>query len=206
MTVEWKDRIVQYPRRYQLVEVDAVNKIYDLVVVTGTVTEEGTPVNAVNMNAIEDAIADVKVVRGARVGLSVNYTPEFSTNVLLPFDTEDFDDLSFHDNVTNNTRLTIPSGVNQVRLRANIAFMGSGRPLIAKMLKNGGSARGLPSFYINDDGDSSSKISADISLCSGLLNVVAGDYFEIQIRTNTNVAGRNVTASDYTWFEIEVIN
>lgn len=51
-----KDRVVQYPRRYQLVEVS--QGIYDLVPVTGTVTEEGTAINKAYLQPIEDALGE----------------------------------------------------------------------------------------------------------------------------------------------------
>lgn len=54
---EIKDRIVQYPRRYQLVEVSP--EIYDLVPVTGTVIEEGTPINKDLLQRYEDTLDDV---------------------------------------------------------------------------------------------------------------------------------------------------
>lgn len=49
-----KDRVVQYPRRYQLVEVQP--GIFDLIPVTGTVTEEGTPVNKELLQRYEDGL------------------------------------------------------------------------------------------------------------------------------------------------------
>lgn len=57
----WKDRVVQHPRRYKLKNIDtgAVVATYDLESDTGTITEEGTPVNAGNMNTIETAIEDL---------------------------------------------------------------------------------------------------------------------------------------------------
>jgi len=51
---EIKDRVVQYPRRYQLVEVQP--GIFDLIPVTGTVTEEGTPVNKELLQRYEDGL------------------------------------------------------------------------------------------------------------------------------------------------------
>jgi phage-related tail fiber protein len=51
-----KDRVVQYPRRYQLVEVS--QGIYDLVPVTGTVIEEGTAINKAYLQPIEDALEE----------------------------------------------------------------------------------------------------------------------------------------------------
>ena len=44
-----KDRVVQYPARYQLVLVAGTTDTYDLVAVPGTVSEAGTPLNRENL-------------------------------------------------------------------------------------------------------------------------------------------------------------
>lgn len=51
-----KDRIVQYPRRYQLNPVDGGENIYDLVPITGTVTEDGTKLNKAYLQPLEDIL------------------------------------------------------------------------------------------------------------------------------------------------------
>lgn len=43
--IDVKDRVIEFPKRYQLVLVAGETDVYDLVPVTGVVTEEGTPVN-----------------------------------------------------------------------------------------------------------------------------------------------------------------
>jgi hypothetical protein len=53
-----KDRVVQYPRRYQLVLVEGTTDTYDLIPVTGTVTEVGTAVNKAYLQPIENALAE----------------------------------------------------------------------------------------------------------------------------------------------------
>ncbi len=50
-----RDRVVQFPHRYQLVPVDGEMNVYDFVPVPGTVTEEGTPINKANMLSDETA-------------------------------------------------------------------------------------------------------------------------------------------------------
>lgn len=54
----WKDQDVENPRTY--VERDNGNGTVTLLDAFGTVTELGTPVNAANMNKIENGIADVE--------------------------------------------------------------------------------------------------------------------------------------------------
>lgn len=53
----WIDKNVQFPHRYELTLVSP--GIYDFVAVPGTVTNVGTPVNAVNLNNIESGIRDL---------------------------------------------------------------------------------------------------------------------------------------------------
>lgn len=50
-----KDRIVQYPNRYKLMPVSGQTNTYDMVRVTGAITEEGTPLNKANL--LTDATA-----------------------------------------------------------------------------------------------------------------------------------------------------
>ncbi|PKM69186.1 MAG: hypothetical protein CVU95_00975 [Firmicutes bacterium HGW-Firmicutes-2] len=52
-----KDRIVQYPRRYQLNEVAGQTDVFDLVPVPGTITEEGTPINKAYLQVLENMFA-----------------------------------------------------------------------------------------------------------------------------------------------------
>ena len=54
-TVRWKNRLVEYPRRYKETEQDgSILHTPD----PGIVAEAGTPLNAQNMNRIEQGIAD----------------------------------------------------------------------------------------------------------------------------------------------------
>lgn len=62
-----KDRVVQYPSRYQLVLVAGTTDIYDLVSVPGTVTEEGTPLNKASL---------LKDTTAALVGLGISALPD----------------------------------------------------------------------------------------------------------------------------------
>lgn len=74
----WLDRIVQFPRRYK----DQNNNQITLTPDPGTVTQEGTPVNATRLNKMEQGIADahtpsvildyLKTVDGAGSGLDAD--------------------------------------------------------------------------------------------------------------------------------------
>jgi hypothetical protein len=52
----WQDRIVEKPRTYQFV--DNEDGTFTLVPQPGTITQLGTPVNAANLNKLENGLAD----------------------------------------------------------------------------------------------------------------------------------------------------
>lgn len=60
---EWKNRLVERPRTYQLQQ--NADGTVTLIPSEGVITEEGTPVNAGNMNHIEQGIADAHAVAAA---------------------------------------------------------------------------------------------------------------------------------------------
>ena len=53
---EWKDEVVQHPRRIRLTPVMGESDVYDYDREKGTITEEGTPVTAANLNNVEQGL------------------------------------------------------------------------------------------------------------------------------------------------------
>lgn len=117
------------------------------------------------------------------------------TTTTITFDAEEYDTSGFHDNVTNNSRLTVPAGVTKVRLSARLSRTSQTGQVVLSMLKNGsGAAVGLA--QIDTDTAGTDHVTAQ----SAVLSVTAGDYFELQ--------GYVEGASDITtesWFAIEVV-
>lgn len=62
--------------------------------------------------------ARVIVLEGMHVGVRARRTGTFSlanvTNTTVAWDTEDYDTSGFHDNATNNSRLTVPTGLGGI--------------------------------------------------------------------------------------------
>jgi hypothetical protein len=139
--------------------------------------------------------------RGARVRKSANQTlANYSVATAVTFDTEDRDTDGFHDNVTNNTRLTVPSGVTKVRLHAfmEILLLAATNWFNFTIFKNGsGSYNGTCSVTNGTSvaGDYRSMGSTDV------LDVTAGDYFELVLVSGDT----SVTVTTVSWFAIEVI-
>lgn len=137
------------------------------------------------------------VVRMSADQIGQNYT----AGVTLAWDQEVFDTSGFHDNVTNNSRLTIPAGVQQVRLRAHIQFANvtANDTVILQIRKNGSATY---------DGTGVDQAKSDFTIvrvdaCTAALSVSPGDFFEVLVQVNSDVSV-DITASS-TWFEIEVI-
>lgn len=142
--------------------------------------------------------------RGALVKMSADQTTVNATgNYQIPFNTEIRDTDAFHDNATNNTRLTVPAGVTKVRLHANVVVtsLSGGEPLLIGFFKNG--------TQINDGSAEQRAIPATtsvtniLSIASPTYDAVEGDYFEVNVFVPTDTS--ITVASSRTSFAIEVV-
>jgi hypothetical protein len=122
-----------------------------------------------------------------------------ATFTTINFNTEDFDTNSFHDNSTNNSRMTIPSGLGgKYRITAYIRFNpnATGRRLIS-ILKNG---NGIVSC------ESAANAVAFLScFAEGIITASATDYFTITAYQESGGNLDTVPGSDSTRFEIEYL-
>jgi hypothetical protein len=92
------------------------------------------------------------------------------------FDAEDWDAGGYHDNVTNNTRVTIPTGLGgKYLLTASVQFAGNATGLRdVRFFKNGtATVGGLDQRAANSTNTVNFIVSA-------VVNLVAGDYVELQ--------------------------
>lgn len=129
-----------------------------------------------------------------------NATQALSAGVaaIVTWNTEVADVGTWHDTVTNNTRLTVPSGVTKVRVSANVEGASAANPFHAQILKNGAVVVGTSKSNNNASG-------ADyLNLSTAILDVVAGDYFEVEV---TSTTARNIATSTNgnCWFAIEEV-
>lgn len=75
--IDVKDRIIQYPRRFKLTLVEGETDVYELTPVTGTVQEEGTPINAELFDSISaDIVAEANTRLAADTVLQSNIDAE----------------------------------------------------------------------------------------------------------------------------------
>lgn len=136
----------------------------------------------------------------ALVRRTTNLTLTASTNTVVGFDAETADIGGWHDNSTNNSRLTVPSGVTRIRVSGGADFSSdaSGTDTSLFIHKNGASLPGRPQCrYFSSSGVTYQGVM------SAILEVVAGDYFEMSVATQTT--SRDLVAGDGTWFCIEEV-
>lgn len=136
-----------------------------------------------------------ETLKYARVRKSADQTSFTSGN--LSFDTEDADTDGWHDTVTNNERLTVPSGVTRVRLLGNAVTDSFSGQAEFGINKNGSAdVVGLPSKRVSATGN---KL---INLFGPPINVTPGDYFTL---AGSFQSSSNILAETFTWFAIEEV-
>jgi hypothetical protein len=119
------------------------------------------------------------------VGAAASGNPSIPNTVYTPtaFTAEDFDTNGYHDNATNNTRITIPSG----KAGYYLIIMGAGFPTLAttkvqRLYKNGANAT-----WANGSGyNANINIEGNASIQSSyIMNLAVGDYIEQYVYQNS---------------------
>jgi hypothetical protein len=113
---------------------------------------------------------------GAKATRNSNYTTSDSTHTAVPLTAEDFDSDNFHDNSTNPSRITVPTGLGGKYLVTGLITFntGGGTRRIARLYKNGTSGTAIASVDqpLGASGYWSTTLAAVVDLA-------AGDYVEI---------------------------
>jgi len=136
---------------------------------------------------------------GCRVYASSAQTISNSTDTKLAFANETFDTDGFHDNVTNNTRITIPTGLGgYYRVTANSGFLvnASGRRIMAIALN------GTNVSQIETSANAAAEPAASLT---DTYSLSAGDYLEINV---FQTSGGNLNTSGAAireFFQVERI-
>ena len=122
---------------------------------------------------------------GCRAYQSGDTTIPVSTDVIMGFNNENFDTNGFHDNATNNSRMTIPSGyAGKYAVWANLAYSGSsGTNRVVQILKNGS--------VVAETYSPSSTSNAMTVFINLNMDLAVGDY--LQVRTNSQGASSSLT-------------
>jgi hypothetical protein len=136
------------------------------------------------------------VVKKAADQTAANYVG----GVLVAWDSEVHDVGGWHDNVTNNTRLTVPSGVSRVRLKAQMltTLTTSSDIRLLALRKNGAAITpDISPWFVMNNATTNSQV------VSPVLDVTPGDYFELSFLVNTDTSVTVVATQ--SWFAIEKV-
>jgi hypothetical protein len=141
---------------------------------------------------------------GASVYRTANQSINSAANTAIQFDNEEQDTSAFHDNVTNNTRLTVPyAGTYAVWACVQFAAAGGNLRYIffgRNGLNTAGNLKGLALQQVALAGQVVALVSS-----AKFVNLSAGDYIELFAFQDSGGA-LNVTPQAYApWFQIHYL-
>ena len=151
--------------------------------------------NSFTWFSVEKLRVDLKY---ALVRKSINQTLTAEQWTIVDWDAEVVDTHDWHDLDIAPSRLTVPEGITRVRLVANYVTVSiESSQTILRFQKNGIDFEGMGRGDTESDGSDAANIK------SALIDVVEGDYFELEIwRSTTNAEIGSETES---WFSIEEV-
>lgn len=185
----------------------------DIQSLSGLTTPLSIPQGGTAASDAEGALANLGAApafRGCLLAKTAEQALTADVQEAVVLDKEIYDTDNFHDNVTNNTRITIPAGVNFVRFHSQISWGVTTLPnwVTHHLIKNGDTTQGDDpgGMYrlVEQPADNGFLINA---AASAVLSVVAGDFFELYAffsgGSGVSVSGE---APDHrTWFAMEVV-
>jgi len=142
--------------------------------------------------------------RGALTNNSIDQIVADNINVYLNWDSEFYDTDNIHDNVVDNSRLTVPAGANKIRLIGAIKFSTNDVGFrVLYMVKNSASFPYMTPFVDTQISASQAGGGTSLNLVSPVVEVVPGDFFEL---VAYQTSGGNLVARAHgSWFAMEII-
>lgn len=148
--------------------------------------------SADNFKCLEVLPSSVKVAVVNRITSSFSISA--ATETAIDWNNELVDTDSWHDNSTNPSRLTVPTGVSMVRVSCNVVVAASGGDIRVRLFKNGSA--------ISPDIQAETTASV-VSLMSPPISCSSTDYFEVKV---TTTSATSVSVDNASWFAIESVD
>lgn len=145
--------------------------------------------------AAQGALADtaLQYLKGVKVYQTVGTSLTFGADVPLAFDTEEYDDDAYHDNTTNNTRLTV-NFTGRIHISGQVKFNNNNNAAFnVKIRKNGTDFIAEFSYPGTTGGLQAMQISTNVV-------VSPGDYFELTSGNTTSPTVTSVPGVGNTFF------
>jgi len=139
---------------------------------------------------------------GALIVLGTDQSISDSSATNISFTSADYDTLSFW-SAGSPTRITIPSGVSKVRLSAELQYAANATGARTFQINKNGSGVYNGRASVNGSAASTSTSGFGMNCSTAVINVSAGDYFEVN--TSQNSGGSLAAQGGRTWLAIEVI-
>lgn len=135
--------------------------------------------------------------KGAQVKRTTTQSITTATPTMVNWDAEDYDTDAVHDNATNNTRLSVPTGTGIVKVIVGAcvewADNSTGDRTISIEKNGAGAFQGASTKFRTSKNQSWECVySAPVAVTAGT------DYFEIEV-TQTSGAGLNIVNGSHTW-------
>lgn len=143
--------------------------------------------------------------KGAMAKLSATQSIPNATVTVISWGATEYDTSGFW-SAASPTRLTVPSGVSKVRVKGSTSFASitDDTPRYVSFRKNGtGSFAGNAQLYFRNVSDFGYRLSRAVAE-TAVLNVAAGDYFEMVVSQNSSAA-LDFLNDSFAWFALEVI-
>lgn len=131
---------------------------------------------------------------GCQLVLTSDYTLATATTYTVAWTTETYDTDNYHDNSTNNTRITIPT-TGYYRLTGATVLSATGSQTLVRFTKNGSDFK--------HNAEEGSIYSYAFGHCFATGYFAANDYLEMSVRHDKGSNATVFSGSYYTWFAIE---
>lgn len=173
---------------------------------SGTYSENpGTGLNLSSSAIVScSAIADLHNFIGVKISHSATQLISNISAIALNFDSEVFDTHGFHSNVTNNSRITIPS------------LLPSGKCILTFGIEYASNSTGARGAYVVKNGTSTllspfipavNGVNTRLVASTGKIDFLSGDYFELKAYQSSggNLNVNSGVTPEFHFLELRVI-
>lgn len=134
--------------------------------------------------------------------------------IFVAFNTESLDTDGWHDNATNNERLTVPSGITRVRLHGSISIQlfanSTTYRVTLTIIQNATTEVAIATFDLL--AGRTGSLNRGFQISSDVLPCVAGDYFRLRVSVTQEGGGSDThsvnlgsSTNGYTSFSVQAV-
>lgn len=144
------------------------------------------------------------VAKGAVVNLTTDQSISHNTTTVVSWSSVEYDDASLW-SAGSPTRLTVPSGVQRIRLLGNVRWALQAGGSRSFFFRRNGAGATFPGEGRQNTGSAVSTSVAQ-NLTSSVLTVTGGNYFEMLVyQSSGSTVALEGTASAHNWFAMELL-